>query len=161
MGIDISSTTKLSPSEIEILKTCADIVNSVANIYHIFAHFFIDNKNISNLLLSIATEKENHAKELKFAVTILGSGMKSVRIDLPGAQLMLTKIRFLSDKIQSKQPVLIDGLKTMIKLESKLFEYNMSSLVEFEDEQVCMLFEEISEGRNNHLQMLQHSIDSL
>jgi len=31
MGIDISSTTKLSPSEIEILKTCADIVNSVAN----------------------------------------------------------------------------------------------------------------------------------
>lgn len=152
---------KLSVSDLNVLRICAEIEEECAGIYWYFSGLFGHDERITALWHNAAREEENHSSQFKLAQRLRGTGMSSIKMDADKAKRTLEYMRSINESVRNSPTSLNDALRMAIHLEERLSEFHASELVEFSDEKLCKLFASMKAFDRKHIELLKSEYEML
>jgi len=152
---------KLSLENMALLDICANIETKCAELYRHFSELYVDIPEISALWNKTADEEDNHSEQFKLAVRLRGAGMEGVKADRSRVAILAEQFDSFIPKIKGKPPTPAQALTFAIQLEEKLFEYHMSTLVDFSNSSLEKLFTSMANNDKRHIEMLHEALKKM
>lgn len=157
----MAENVRLNLDEVSVLHICYKIEKTYAELYRYFSNIYLNNPQVSKLWGKTAVEEDNHADQFKMASRLLGSGIKSLKINVNEANAVLTEVQSIYEKVQKSPPTINKALLLAIKLESSLSNYHMDSISNFDDKHFAQLFTSMMSSDQNHIQSLKKAYNCL
>lgn len=150
------TATPLPMEHLRFLDRCAAFELACAKLYYNFERLFdAEDKAFSALWRKTAQEEENHAQQFDLAVRLKGVGMLSVKADLATAFDRLQKLEEYVETLMESKPSKEQALDLAIRLEEQLAELHMTSIVNFQDEELKRFFTAMMDNDRGHVGMLR------
>lgn len=157
----MAENVRLNLDEVSVFHICYKIEKTYAELYRYFSNIYTHNPQVSRLWGKTAVEEDNHADQFKMASRLLGSGIKSLKINVSRANAVLTEVQSVYENVQKSPPSINDALLLAIKLENSLSNYHMDSISNFDDVHFAKLFTSMMSSDQDHIQALKKTYNSL
>lgn len=157
----MAENVRLNLDEVSVFHICYKIEKTYAELYRYFSNIYTNNPQVSRLWGKTAVEEDNHADQFKMASRLLGSGIKSLKINVSRANAVLTEVQSVYENVQKSPPSINDALLLAINLENSLSNYHMDSISNFDDMHFAKLFTSMMSSDQDHIQTLKKAYNSL
>lgn len=157
----MTDNIKLSVSDLNVLRICAEIEEECAGIFWYFSGLFGHDERIAALWHNAAREEENHSSQFKLAQRLRGTGMSLIKMNADKAEHTLKYIKSINESVRKSPTSLNEALRLAIHLEERLSKFHASELVEFSDERLCKLFTSMKTFDRKHMELLKREYEML
>ncbi|WP_085813832.1 rubrerythrin [Geoanaerobacter pelophilus] len=145
---------------VEVLGVCEKAEFACAELYHLFADLFKDDREIFYLWLRTALEEENRARLFALMAKLRHDNIiASVVLEMEQAEDTLQHIRGLMAELKEKPPTLREALQIGMELETRLDRLMRQNVVKFADETYEKSFLAITNSKR--LELLQEACQRL
>lgn len=156
---DAIQAGKMSIDDRKLLDLCRNVEIKNGELYDFFGELFRSEVEISRLWFKTAEEERNHAAQLALAAKV-PAGI-TVLVDPWKANNTLKIVTSILDNVRQHPPLLLDALRSAIKLEEHLSSFHLDCVGSFSDESIKQLFHAMMMADDAHVARLRALRDRL
>jgi len=140
----------------EVLGVCEKAEFACAELYHHFADLFKGDREIFQLWLKVAMEKENRARLFALVGKLRHDNIiASIEMELTEAEVALIHVQSLVENVKEHPPSVLGALEICMELEIKLDRIMSEEVIKFADASYEKSFLAITNSK--HLELLQQA----